>query len=104
MVSLLEEWGDLIICESGNAASDAGNQEGEGGVLLGKRDEVIHIRTDGLYTALHRRDAVALSLQAHALTHDGSKLAVGDISRSTTMHSLKVAAKHKDFAWLQFRD
>ena len=91
VVSFLEQWRDFIIRESGNAATDAGDEEGEGRVLLGELDELVHIRTDGLYAALHRRDAVALALQTNALTHDGPKLAVGDIGRTTTVHSFEIA-------------
>ena len=104
VVSLFEQRGDFIIGESCYAAADAGDKEGEGRVLLGELDELVHIRTDGLYAALHRRDGVALTLQAHALTHDGPKLAVGDISRTTSVHTFEVAAEHKDLVRLQLRD
>ena len=51
--------------------------------------------------ALHRGDGITLTLQANALTHDGPKLAVGDISSTTAVHSLQVAAKHEDLVRLQ---
>ena len=68
VVSLLEQRRDFVICKSGDAAADTGNEERQVLMLLSELDELVHIRTNGLYTALHRRDAVALSLQTHALT------------------------------------
>ena len=70
-------------------------------MLLSELDKLVHIRTDGFYPALHRRDAVALALQTYALAHNSSKLAVGDIRRTTAVHSFEIAAKHEDFVRLQ---
>ena len=72
VVSLLEQRRDFIIRESSDATADAGDKERQILVLFGELDELIHIRTNGFYPALHRGDAVALSLQSHALAHDGS--------------------------------
>ena len=104
VVGLLEQWRDFFISKSCYAAADAGHEERQVLILLGKLDELVHIRTDGLYAALHCRDTVALALQTYALTHDGSKLAVGDIGRTTAVHTFEIAAKHKDLVRLQLRD
>ena len=87
---------DLVICKSGYAASDAGDQERQFGMLLGKIDKLIHVGTDGLHTALHGWNGVALPLQAYALTYDGTKLQVGYAGSSTAMPSSQVAAKHEN--------
>ena len=62
-MSLLEQRRDFIISKSGDAATDASNEEGEGRVLLGELDKLVHIRTDGFYAALHGGDGIALALQ-----------------------------------------
>ena len=71
---------------------------------FGKHDEIIHIRADGLYTTLHRGDAIALALQTHPLAHNGSKLAVSDVSRTAAMHTFEITTKDEDLAWLEFCD
>ena len=101
VVSLFEQRGNLVIGEASDAATYAGDEEGEGGVLLGKRDELINIGFDGLYAALHRGYGIALPLQSHALSHDSSKLAVGDVGRASAMHTTKITAKHEDLVWLE---
>ena len=83
---------------------DASHKERQILMILGKLDELVHIGPDGIYPTLHCRDAVALSLQTHALTHDGSKLAVGDIGSTTTVHTAEVTAKYKDLVGLELRD
>ena len=98
---LLEQRGDFFIRKSCDAAADASYEECQFWVMFGELDELVHIRTDGVNAALHRRDGIALTLQTNALTHDGSKLAVGDVSRTSAVHPLQVAAEHKDFVWLQ---
>ena len=100
-MSCLEQRGDFFIGESSDAAADASDEERQFRVLLGEPNELIHIRTDGFHAALHRGDGIALTLQAHALTHDGSKLAVGDVGRTAAVHSLQVAAEHEDLVRLQ---
>ena len=90
----------LLIRESGNTATDASHKERHVLVLLGERDKLVHIRTYGLYAALHSRDGIALSLQTHALTHDGPKLAVGDIGRTAAVHTFEIAAEHKNLVRL----
>ena len=100
VVSLLEQRRDFIIRESSNATADAGNKERQILVLFGELDELIHVGLDSIYPTLHRWDAIALTLQAYALAHDGSKLAVGDIGRSTAVHTFEIAAKHKNLVRL----
>ena len=100
-MGLLEQRRNFFVREACNAATDTGNEEGEGRVLLGKLDELVHIGFDGFYATLHRWDTVALTLQSYALSHDGPKLAVGNICRTTTMHATKIAAKHEYLVWLE---
>ena len=95
---------DFFIPESCNATANASHKESKLYMLLGKLNELIHVGTNGLYPTLHRRYGVALPLQSHALSHDGSKLAVGNISRPSAMHTPQVAAKYEDLAWLQLCD
>ena len=96
-----EERRDLGIGESRDAAAYTGDEEREFGVILGKKDELIDIRTDSIDAAVHGGNAVTLSLQAHSLSPDGSKLTPSCESSSTAMCTLQVAAKHKDLAWPQ---
>ena len=97
----LEQRGDFFIREACDAAADASDEERQFRVLLGECDELVHIRTDGVHAALHRGDGIALTLQANALTHDGSKLAVGDVGRTAAVHSLQIAAEDENLVRLQ---
>ncbi len=45
----LKQRGDLIVCETSDATANPSDQEGKFGMLLRKRYELIHIRTDGLF-------------------------------------------------------
>ena len=92
-----EQRRDLVRGEACNAAADARDQEGQLGMLLGEDDELLHVGKDGTHTALHRRDGIALSLQANALSHDGPKPFKSDTGCTATMHALQVAAEDKDF-------
>ena len=98
---LLKQWGDFFVREAGYATANAGYEECQIGMLLGKLDELVHIRTDGVYAALHRGDGITLTLQANALSHDGTKLAVGDVCRTASVHTSQIAAEHKDLIRLQ---
>lgn len=60
--------------ESGNAAAYFGDEECQFGMLAGEADEFVHIGLDAVGTSVHGRDAIGLSLQAGALTPDGSPL------------------------------
>lgn len=53
-----EEWRYLVGRKAGYAAADRRNEEGVFGMRLGKRDELIHIGTDGIHPTLHGRDGV----------------------------------------------
>ena len=70
-------------------------------MLPGKCDEIIHIWFDGLYTALHCGDGIALPTQPHAASHHGAKLPEGNICRATAMHACKVGAEHEYFIGLK---
>lgn len=101
---LREQWRNFLVCESGYATADAGNEEGKFGVILRKGDKLIHIRADGLHTTLHRGDGVTLPLQTDTLSHNSAKIAVGDACRPTAVHALQVAAEDKNLVRLQFGD
>ena len=100
-MSLLEQRRDFIICESGDATTDAGNEERLVLMLLGKLDELINVGFDGFHTALHRWDGITLALQTHALAHNSPKLAVGDVGRTAAVHTFQVASEHKNLVRLQ---
>ncbi len=99
-----KQWRNLCIGEARDAATDARDQEGQLGMLLGKSDELINVGLDGVHTALHRRDGVALSLQSNALSPDGTKLLDGYPCRSATVQALNVATEHKDFVFAEAMD
>ncbi len=103
-MSILEERGDLFVGEASNATANASDEEGQFGMLLGKGDELIDIGTDGFHAALHRGYAIALALQADALTPDSTKLSPSEQGRTTTVCSLQVAAKHKNLILFQVRN
>ena len=99
-----KEGGDFFIPEAGNTTANASDKKRQFGMLLCKLNELIYIRANGLHPTLHRRDAVATPLQSYALSHDGSKLAVSQVSGSTAMHSFKITTEHEYFARLKFCD
>ena len=101
VVSLLEQWGDFLVGESGDATADASHKEGVSRVLFCELYEFIHIRTDGLYTALHRGNSIALALQTNALSHDGAELAQCHISCTSAVHTTEVAAEYENLVWLE---
>ena len=68
-----EQRGDLGRGEACDAAADAGHQEGHLGMAVGEAEELIHVGLDSIHATLHGGDGIALSLQAHALAHDGTK-------------------------------
>ena len=68
-----EQRGYLSGGEACDAAADAGHQEGHLGMAVGETEELIHVGLDGVHAPLHGWDGIALSLQAHALAHDGTK-------------------------------
>jgi len=97
----LEQRGDFVVGESGDAAADASDEERQLGVLPGEPDELIDIRTDGFHAALHRGYGITLTLQANALPHDGPELTVGNVSRTAAVHSLQVTAEYEDLVRFQ---
>ena len=90
--------------KASDAATDARDQEGHFGMLLGEIDELIDIGLDSVHAALHRGDGIALSLQTNALTHDGAKVHACDSGRTTTVHALQVAAENEDFVFAKTSD
>ena len=89
---LFEQGRYFFVPESCDAAADAGHIEEMLRVLLGKRDETIHIRLYGLHAALHSRDGVALTAETDSAAHHGTEKSEGGISRPTTVDAGKVAA------------
>ena len=104
VVGFPEQRRHLLVREACDAAADACDEECQLGMCLGKQDELVHVGTYRFHASLHRRDAVALSLQPYALPHDGSELAVGDERRTSSVHALQVAPEDEDFVWLELRD
>ena len=89
---LFEQGRYFFVPESCDAAADAGDIEELLRMILGKRDEIIHIRFYGLHAALHRRDGVALTSETDSAAHHGTEKSEGGISRATAMDAGKVAA------------
>ncbi len=56
-----EEWGNVGIVEASYAASDASNQKLQLRMIACKVDEIVHIRFNSFYTALHSGNGVAVS-------------------------------------------
>jgi len=94
-VGLEEEGGYLFVGEACDATTYAGDKEGEFGMGLGKGDKLIDVGTDGLYASLHRGDGITLTLKTDALTPDGTKLAIGGVSSSTSVSTCEVTTKHE---------
>ena len=90
--------------EANDAAAYAGDQEGQLGVLLGESDEFVNVRLDGIRPALHGRDGIALALQPHTLTHNGTEFLESDTCCTATVSALQVAAEDKDFVLAETSD
>ena len=73
-------------------------------VFAGKGNELIDVRSDGLYSALHRGDGVALALQAYALSELGTEYLQRDVSSTAAVHAGKVASKNKDLIVAELRN
>ena len=95
---------NLLVPESGNPAADARYIEEKFLMRLGEGYELCHIRLYGFHSALHRRDGVALTLQANALTHDGAELPPGHPRGTAAVGTMEVRPKDEDFILLQFCD
>ena len=75
----------LFIGKTGYTAADACNKEDQFGILLRIADEIIHVGTNSLHAALHRRDGVALSCTADTDSPFGTKLLVRNACRSASV-------------------
>ena len=104
VVSLHEEGGNVGIAKTCNATTNTGNEEREIGMVFRELDKLIDVWTDGFGSTLHGGDAVALTLQSYALSHDGTEMAVGRVGSSTTVHTSKVTTKDKYFTWCKGGD
>lgn len=99
-----EQRGDLPVAESGDAAADAGDVEEQLGMPAGECDEIVHVKPDGIYPALHCGDGVALPLQADALTPHGPENLGRDPRRPSGMHPVQVAPEDENLVRLQVRN
>ena len=75
--SILKQRSNIFREETGNATTDRGDKEGLIRMGLGISNEFVDIGFNGLYTALHRWNGIALSLWAVTVTHDGTKMKAG---------------------------
>ena len=71
-------------------------------MLAGEGEELVHVGLDGLDAALHRRDGVALALEADAAAEDGAEMLERGPCGAATVHPRKVAPENEDFVGLQF--
>ena len=99
-----EERGDLCRRETGDAATDLGDEEGHFRMLPGKPDEVVDIGSNGLHAALHGRNGIALALQSDALPSDGAEALPGQPCGPATVQSAEIASEDKDFTGPQRGD
>ena len=86
-----KERSNLLITESGYAATYSCNEECEPAVLLGEADESIHVWLDGFHTTLHGRDGVCLTMQPHAFAPNGTKPVVSQACSTATMCACQIA-------------
>lgn len=101
---ILEEWGNVFREKAGNAPTNRGDEESLVGVNLSISDELVDIRFDSFYTALRRRDGIALSLGAITVAHDDSEVEVCSAGCPATMHAGKVAAEDEYLIGLELGD
>ena len=101
---VLEERGNLLRPESGDAAAYFRDEERQFGMLAGEADEVVHIGFDGVGASVHGRDAVGLSLQACALSPYGSPLLPGQQGGASAVGTFQVAAENEYLTGLQLGD
>ena len=91
----------FLVPEPGNPAPDAGHEEEQLRMFLGKRDEVIHIRLDGLDATLHRRDSIALPAETDPAAHHRSEELECCVGGTAAVHSGEVAAEDEDLVFHQ---
>lgn len=65
-------------------------------MCLGISDKLIDIGSNGLRSALHGGDGIALTLWPVTLAHDSPKMEPSHTGSPTAMHAGKVTAKDKD--------
>ena len=94
-----EERGDLTGIEAGDAAADAGDQESEFRMPVGEDGEFVDLPGDLLQRQIHRRDSIALPLQAPSLTIVGPKTIASQASCTAVMMTGFVAAKDEDLTF-----
>ena len=94
-VGVGKEWSNLLFGETGNPTAYTSDEERQFGVLLCKADKLIDVGADGLHTALHGGDGIALPLQAYTLTVDGSEALIGQPCGTAAVMPCKVAPKYE---------
>ena len=72
-------------------------------MLAGEFDESVNVWLDGLHTALHGGNGIALPLKAYALSPYGAEVLSGQSGGTAAVGSDKVAAEDEDLIILQFR-
>ena len=98
---ILKQRGDLVGRESGDAAAYRGDEERLLGMRLGIVDELIGVRPDRLYAALHGRDGIALTLRAVAIAHHRAEVKASRACGPAPVHAGEIAAKDKDLVGLE---
>ena len=96
-----EEGGDVFVAEAGDAAADAGHEEGQFRMAVGELDEVLDITVDDRQREVHRRDGVTLALQADALAEDRAETLTSGSRGATQMEACLIAAEYEDLPGLQ---
>ena len=69
-----------------------------------KVDEFVHIGADGLHSALHGRNGIALPLQTDTLPPHGAEASACDPRGTTGVHAGEVAPENEDHIVAEFRD
>lgn len=87
-----------------NATPDFSDEKCQFRVHLSKANKLVHIRTDGLRTAVHGWDAVGLPLQACALPPHGTPLAPCLQGGASTVGTFQIAAKYEYLTRLEGGD
>jgi hypothetical protein len=63
--------------------------------------ELLHIRLDRLYSSMHGRDSIALTLQTDTLAPDSSETIISLTCRTATMRTGKVRSEYKYLVLLE---
>ena len=87
--------------EACDAATDLRHEEFQLGMLSSEADKLDDIGRNGLHTALHGRNGIALSLQTHALPPNGTETLKGKTSSTAAMHAREVTPEDEDLVGLQ---